>query len=323
MTNFGFKTTGEEVCATFTAQIKGRTFLITGASAGGLGAKCATSLATHSPAQIILVSRSEAKVAPVLNEIRSISPEVAATFVPCELTDQDSVRHAAETILNAASTPKIDVVINNAGVMAIQKYTLDKHGNELTLSSNHIGHFLLTSLIMPKILAAGPGARIVNLSSHGHNISRFRFDDPKFDGGKAYNPWEAYGQSKTANVLFSAELAARLKGRGVQSFSVDPGLIMETGLATHLDFNQELPAILEVAERNNPGKFGLSEGPRSVAQGCSSSLVAALDPALEADSGAYIHDCRVWDVMDYAVDPDNAKKLWVHSEELVGRKFDF
>lgn len=324
MTNFGPETTAEEVCDAFTTQIKGRTILITGTSAKGLGAKCATTLAHHSPAQLILVSRTKAKVDPVIEEIHTINPDVAVHFVSCELSDQDSVRHAAETILKDVSIPKIEIVINNAGVMAVLDYTLDKHGNELTLSSNHLGHFLLTNLLLPKILAAGKGARIINLTSHGHRIGPFRFHDANFDGGKAYDPWSAYGQSKTANILFTVELARRLKEQGIQSFSVDPGLVMTTGLADHLDFASQFPALLEVQQKNNPGvEFSLEGQGKNLSQGSSSSLVAALDPRLEAYSGSYIHDCQITDALPYAVDLENAKKMWAYSEEVVGQKFDF
>lgn len=322
MSNFGPKTTAEEVCHAFKSQIKDRTFLITGTSAKGLGAKCATSIAHHSPAHIILVSRSKSKVDPVLDEIRKIDPKVSAQFVSCELSDQDSVRQAAEAILKDATISKIDVVINNAGVMAIMDYTLDKHGNELTLSSNHIGHFLLTNLLMPKILAAGKGARIVNLSSYGHRTGVFRFHDPNYDGGKAYNPWTAYGQSKTANILFSVELARRLKDHGIHSFSVHPGVIMTTGLANHIDFEKELPGLMETAQKENPDVEFKLEEIKDVSQGSSSSLWAALDPSLEAQSGGYIQDCQITDAMEYAVNPENAKKLWLYSEEVVGQKFD-
>lgn len=323
MPSFGPKTTAEEVCDAFTSQIQGRTFLITGTSAKGLGAKCATSLAKHSPAKLILVSRSKAKVDPVVEEIGKINPQVSVQFVPCELSDQDSVREAAETILMDSSISKIDVVINNAGIMAVNDYTLDKHGIELALSSNHIGHFLLTNLLMPRILAAGKGARIVNLTSYGHRISSFRFNDPNFDGGKAWDRWSSYGQSKTANILFSVELARRLKDKGIQSYSVHPGVILETGLGDHIDFEKEVPELLAITKKNNPDlEPSILEDPKNHTQGSSSSLVAALDPGLEAQSGAYIADCNVGDALAYSTDPDNAKKLWAYSEEVVGQKFD-
>lgn len=183
MSSFTSTTTGEDVCETFPSQIRGKTFLVTGTSANGLGAKFTTILAKYSPAQIILVSRSKSKVEPVVDEIRAADSNISAKFVPCDLSDQDSVRSAAETILADADIKKIDVVLNNAGVMALP-YQVDKQGNEMQFSANHLGHFLLTNLIMPKILAAGAGARILNLTSLGHRIGPFRFNDPKFSDGK-------------------------------------------------------------------------------------------------------------------------------------------
>lgn len=323
MAQFNAQTSAEEICDTFVSHIKDKTFLITGTSARGLGAKSASVLANYAPAQLILVSRSKAKVEPVINEINSANPSVLVKFVSCDLADQDSVRQAAETILTDNAITKIDAVINNAGVMALQERLVDKHGNEMHLSSNHIGHFLLTNLLMPKILAAGKDARIVNLSSHGHRLGQFRFDNPTFGNGEEYNPWSAYGQSKTANVLFSVELARRLKDRGVSSYSVDPGFVMSTGLADHLDFMTEVPKLLATAEKVNPGvSWSLDGKAKTDSQGCASALFAALSPELKEYSGAYIDDCHISEAIGYATDLENAKKLWAYSEEVVGQQFD-
>lgn len=328
MADFNAQTSAEEVCDAFSPQVKGKTFLITGASANGMGAKYALVLARHAPAQVLLVARAQAKVDPVIADIRAVDPRIDAKFVPCDLSDQQSVRRAAAGLLADASVAKIDIVINNVGVMAVKEYTLDAHGNEVTLSANHLGHFLLTGLLMPKILAAeGAGARIVNITSHGHRIGPFRFDDPTFRNGREYGPWSAYGQSKTANVLFSAELARRLHvaGHNAQSFAVHPGLIMTTGLGTHLDFVAEVPAILAAVEKNNPGeaaKWTLDGQAKNDSQGCASALVAALHPGWKDRSGAYVEDCQVGEAMAYVADVENAKKLWAYSEEVVGQKFD-
>ncbi|KAI8274459.1 hypothetical protein K4K60_009674 [Colletotrichum sp. SAR11_57] len=219
MASFGFDTTAEEVVSTFASNVKGRTFLITGASANGLGAYMATSLAKASPAAFILAGRSEAKVAPVIKEIAAIDPSIRATFIAVELTDQNSVRAAAANILADSKTSKIDVMINCAGIMYVKEFTTDVEGNELQFSANHIGHFLLTNLLMPKILAAGDDARIINVSSHGHQLSDVWWSDPTFNKGKDYHGWSGYGQSKTANILFSVELARRLEDRGIISLS--------------------------------------------------------------------------------------------------------
>lgn len=219
MTAFGSETTAEEVVSAFSSNVKGRTFLITGASANGLGAYMATSLARASPQALILIARSEVKVAPVIEEIASIDPSIRAIFVPVDLSDQESVRAAAATILDDHDMTKIDVVINCAGIMYVEEFTTDAKGNELQFSANHVGHFLLTNLLMPKILAAGEGARIVNITSHGHQLSDVWWSDPTFNKGKDYHGWSGYGQSKTANILFSVELARRLKDRGIVSLA--------------------------------------------------------------------------------------------------------
>ncbi|KAL8360050.1 hypothetical protein RB598_008402 [Gaeumannomyces tritici] len=319
---FGFSTDCDEVAKAFADRIKGRTFLVTGTTAGGLGANTVLTLARQGPAHVILVSRTRAKTEPVLAELAREAPGVKATFVACELSDLDSVRAAADAINKDADIGAIDVVINNAGVMAIP-YRTDKLGRELTLSSNHLGHFLLTNLILPKVLAAGPGARVVNLSSNGHRISNFRFDDPGFSGGKAYEKWTAYGQSKTANVLFSVALAERLGGtRGVFAFSVHPGGIFDTALSAHLDV-AEFEVVKAVAECNNwPGVFTL-DPPKTLAQGTSPIVAAALDPELEARNGAFIDDCQLGRAEAYALDSEAARRLWALSEEMVGEKFDW
>lgn len=324
MSSFGLRTESSEVVQTFASRVEGRTFLVTGASVNGLGAAIAVALAQGSPEHIILVGRTKAKIDPVIEEIAKVNAKVKAIFVQCELSDFDSVRKAAAAILDNKDVAKIDVIINNAGVMAVTEYSRDKQGYELQLSSNHLGHFLLTNTLMPKVLAAGPGSRIVNTTSRGHKVGPFRFDDYNFSDGRAYEPWTAYGQSKTANILYSVELARRLADRGIRSYAVHPGGILNTGLATHLELESlaEIPAI---AERNNgwpsfppldPARF------KSASQGAACELAAALDPSFDDRSGSYVLDCQIGEALDYATDADNAKKLWILSEELVGQKFD-
>ncbi|ETS84586.1 hypothetical protein PFICI_02611 [Pestalotiopsis fici W106-1] len=324
MSSFGNKTTSEEVVEAFSSRIQGRTFLITGTSANGLGATAAIALARAGPEHIILVGRSKAKVDPVIEEIAAANPNVKATFVQCELSDFDSVRKAGAEILENKDITKIDVILNNAGVMAVKEYTKDKQGYELQLSSNHLGHFLLTSIIFPKVLAAGAGSRIVNVTSRGHRVGPFRFDDYNFSNGKEYEPWTAYGQSKTANILFSVELARRLADKGIKAFAVHPGGILTTGLATHLDI-ESLGDIPAIAKRNNgwdsfppldPATFKTASG------GAATELAAVLDPAFDGKSGAYVKDCQISEALDYATDAQNAQRLWRLSEELVGQKFD-
>lgn len=152
--------------------------LITGPSQGGLGAETALSLAAASPALIILAGRSLSKIQPVIDEIKSLQPAVATRFIPLDLGSQVSVRESAANI--NASVEKIDYLINNAAIMSCP-FSKTVDGIESQFGTNHIGHFLLTNLILCKILAAGEGARIINVSSSAHNQSDVRFDDWNFE----------------------------------------------------------------------------------------------------------------------------------------------
>lgn len=319
-------TTSEEVIDLFSSRVEGRTFVITGTGALGIGAYTALALARAAPGHLILVSRSASTTQPAIEDIKAAAPNVPLTFVQCDLSDQDAVRAAAATILEAASA--IDVLINNAGIMAIHDYTTDKRGNEIQLSSNHIGHFLLTNLLVPALLAAAKArgeARVVNLTSHGHRMGPFRFDDYNFSGGAAYQPYVAYGQSKTANILFAVGLTKRLGASGVTSTAVHPGSILGTGLPAHIkDIEKHLKVVEEVALRET-GRDWVWELPRfkTKSQGSSTTLVAALDPEMPARSPAYLSNCQIRDPYEYALDPENAEKLWKLSEELVGQKFTY
>jgi len=254
MPSFDRNTTGKEVVETFAATLEGKTgkvresqkpgdtliyitVVITGPSEKSIGAEIAISLAYASPSSIILLGRTESKIAPVIEQINAINSSITVSFVHVDLADQASIRKTADVV--SARAKKIHYLINCAGVMAIPTFETTKDSIELQFGSNHIGHFLLTNLLMPQILAAGKGSRIVNVSSNGYELAGVRFDDYNFEvnlhtrilvhradrmkEGKAYDPWLAYGQSKTGNVLFSTALAQKLKSHGIQSYALQPG----------------------------------------------------------------------------------------------------
>ncbi|KUI59247.1 Short-chain dehydrogenase TIC 32, chloroplastic [Cytospora mali] len=302
MPTFNGATTSEEIIQNFASRVKGRTFVITGAAANNLGGHTAVSLARGGAAHIIIVTRTTKKAEPVVAEIASADSSVKSTLVACDLTDFDQVRSAAKTICSAA--PRIDVLINNAAVMAI-KYKLDKQG---------FGYQLL--------LAAAPDARVVNVSSHGYRISPFRFDDWNFSGGKTYNQWTAYAQAKTAQILFTHALTKKFKDRGVTSTVLHPGNIYGTGLATHLMW-EEFGDIPEIAKRQT-GFEWYYEPPhqKSLTQGAATQLYAALDPDIAAKSPAYLSNCQIQEPLEYATNPEAAERLWELSEELVKQKFE-
>jgi NAD(P)-dependent dehydrogenase (short-subunit alcohol dehydrogenase family) len=210
--------------------IAGKIVLTTGVTPGGLGATFVLEVAKHKPSLLILAGRSASKVRATADAIAA-NPESANTQVRVlilDLASQQQIRQAAKEVL-AYPEDHIDVVVNSAGTMA-GPFETTAEGIEKQFGSNHIGHFLFTNLIMRKILAAKQ-PRIVNVASDGHRFSGIRFDDPSFQEGKVYDQWEAYGQSKTANILFSNALAQKLGSRGLKAFSLHPGQTLGTSLA--------------------------------------------------------------------------------------------
>ncbi|OJJ52738.1 hypothetical protein ASPSYDRAFT_163991 [Aspergillus sydowii CBS 593.65] len=317
MAEFNFSTEGKSVVEKWSQFVKGKTVAVTGASEGGLGANTAVALAHGKPHNLILLARSEGKVCSVINSIKQISPTTAASFVHIELDDFDTVRQATSAIL--AQAEKIDILINNAGVMAIP-WEKNKDGIEKTFAINHLGHFLLTKLLLSLMIEAGPGSRIVNLTSAGYKMGPFRVDDWNFSGGKTYHPLTAYAQSKTANILFTAALAERSAKYGIAAFAAHPGYIPGTSLTSHIPSLD--PQEMDRVSRENTGEpFGPDE-PKSPEQGTATTLVAALSPALISRSGSYVADCQVEPVREYAKNPELASRLWKLSEELVGEMFE-
>lgn len=292
--------------------------VLTGASVNGLGAHTAIALAKSQPppACFILLARSISKVQPVIDTIKSISPSTEATFVSVSLDDLASVRKAAEdTLSKLGGDGKIDFLINNAGIMAAP-FGKSKDGIENQFATNHLGHFQLTKILYPAIKAAGPEARIVNLTSIGYKVGPFRPDDYNFGDGSNYDEWSGYGQSKTANILFTKGLAAR----GLVSFAVHPGTIMTTNLSAGMDMS--LFGKIDEASRKNTGQGFEIDAEKSVEQGVATTIVAAIDPRIVSQSGSYMANCQIEDVSDYAKDPTQVQKLWDLSEKLIGEKFE-
>lgn len=312
MSEFDASTTTDEV--THGIDLSGRQVVITGASSG-LGVETARSLAAAGAA-VMLVARDARKLAAALDGLRAAVPGATFDTVLLDLADLASVRRGAEAIL--ARCPRIDVLVNNAGVMAcpLQRTADDL---EMQFGTNHVGHFLLTARLMPALRAAAP-SRIVNLSSAGHRFGAVNLEDPNYRQ-RDYDKWVAYGESKTANVLFTVGLEQRFAGQGVHALAVHPGVIM-TELSRHMDDADF--ALLQ----SRGGADGLTF--KSVEQGAATSVWAATAAALEGRGGLYLEDCRVagpvvagqqGGVEAYATDPAIADRLWALSESLVGEAF--
>jgi NAD(P)-dependent dehydrogenase (short-subunit alcohol dehydrogenase family) len=308
---FGPDTTTDEVLEG--VDLAGRLALVTGAS-GGLGAETARALASKG-AHVLLTARNLTKAEAVAEAIRgSTGAEVEVEAL--ELDALASVRAFAERFL--AQHDALHILVNNAGVMACPE-SKTQDGFELQFGTNHLGHFLLTGLLAPALLRGAP-ARVVSVSSRGHQQSPVRFHDLAFEN-EPYDKWVAYGQSKTANVLFAVELERRLGGRGVHANAVHPGVIA-TDLSRHMDRED-----FERIRQRSGGSLRL----KTVEAGAATSVYAATAPELEGRGGRYLEDCHVAGVDDdpdaregvrsYAVDPEAARRLWTLSEELVGQRF--
>lgn len=251
----------------------------------------------------------------MIDEIAKLSSTTKTSFVSISLDDLESVRSAAAEVASQLPSGKMGILINNAGIMAVP-FAKTKLGAESQFATNHLGHFVLTQQLTPYIRAAGKEARVINLTSDGYCICPFRPDNINFDDGKSYHPFSAYGQSKTANILFTKALAKR----GITSFAVHPGVIFSTSLAKSLDMSL-LDTIDEVAKQNTGQALTIGEA-KNIEQGVATTIRAVIDPEIAKDSGSYMVDCQVEDVREYAKDEEMVEKLWALSEQLVGEKFE-
>ena len=314
--SFGAKSTTDEVLQG--VDLTGKRVLVTGVSAG-LGVETARSLAAHG-ASVVGTARDLSKAKQALDRAGAKGIEL----VEMDLASLKSVRAAADKLNAKGDT--FDLVIANAGVMAIPTKTLTEDGFETQFGTNHLGHFVFINRIAPLF---APGSRLVNLSSAGHRYSDVNIDDPNFERTD-YTDFGAYGRSKTANILFAVEFDRRHKARGVRATAVHPGGI-QTELSRHM-----APGALEALrarinednKKNGQAAFEFKSIPQGAATSVWAGVVANAD-----DVGAhYCEDCHVADLVDggadlrggvrpYALDGEHAKALWAKSEEMVGERF--
>ncbi|WP_305094085.1 SDR family NAD(P)-dependent oxidoreductase [Prescottella sp. R16] len=305
--DFGPETTASDVLDG--VDLAGRTALVTGVTSG-LGGETARALAAAG-ATVILAARDETAAAAVAERIRGEIPDAAPTTVALDLADLSSIRDAAERL----GTRPVDLQINNAGVM-YTPFARTADGFELQFGTNHLGHFLLTTLLLPNLQAAadrsGTASRVVAVSSDAHRAHAVDLADPNFLN-RPYDKFVAYAQSKSANVLATDELRNRYDSKGIHAFAVHPG-VCATGLSRHMsrdDFAE--------MKRMSAGKPGLLTDLKSIPQAAATSVWAATAPELAARSGAYLADCRIDRAAEHAVDPETAAALWELSEAFVGR----
>jgi NAD(P)-dependent dehydrogenase (short-subunit alcohol dehydrogenase family) len=313
----GHDTTTDEVLEG--VDLTGLTALVTGASAG-LGVETVRALSSHG-ARVVAGVRDLAKGTAALDEAGVALDEGGSEPGRCELRPLDladlaSVRAFADGVL--ADVGRLELLVANAGVMAAP-FARTADGFELQFGTNHLGHFVLVNRLVPLLVRSAP-ARVVLLTSAGHRRADVDLDDPGFDR-TAYDPWIAYGRSKTANVLFAVELDRRLRERGVRATAVHPGTIT-TELGRHLTRDALAALQTRLASSGNVYK--------TVAQGAATSVWAGIVADADEVGGRYCEDAQVAEVTTvdrptgvrpYALDPATAARLWARSEELVGESF--
>ena len=310
---FGAESTADEVLEG--VNLSGKRVLITGVSAG-LGVETSRSLVAHG-ATVVGTARDLTKARRAIAEAGNPKVEL----VEMDLASLSSVRKAASDLL--AQAKPFDVIIANAGVMACpQGKTRD--GFETQFGTNHLGHFVFVNKLIPLLK---PGARIATLSSAGHQISDVNIEDPNFEH-TPYQPFTAYGRSKTANILYAVALDSRLKGRGVRATSLHPGGI-QTELGRHLtpELMEQIRARMSLGSGNKPQAVRF----KTVPQGSATSVWSSFVASPEAVGGRYCEDCHVCEVNDdttsrvgvrsYALNLSHANDLWCKSEEMVGERF--
>ncbi len=307
---FGYRSTAAEVIAGI--DLAGKVALVTGGYSG-LGLETVRALAGAGAKVIVGARRPEvagADLADVVGEV---------LILPLDLADPASIDHFAALV--AAETPALNILINNAAIMACPK-ALDSRGFESQFATNHLGHFQLAARLWP-LLKAGK-ARVVALSSSGHARNGLDLSDINFVY-RDYDKWTAYGQAKSANALFALQLDKLGAAHGVRAFSVDPGGI-RTPLQRHLTMEEQIAMGWYDADGNLNPMFKTTE------QGASTSVWCAVSPLLEGMGGVYCADCNIaapWQegnppyvgVHPHVRDEGLAAALWAKSEELTGAAF--
>lgn len=282
--------------------LAGKVVVVTGANTG-IGRETALTLA-RKKARVIMACRDMDKCLQARKDIALESRNKHIYCEECDLASQESIRNFAQLVNHREE--RLDLLINNAGVMRCKKsYT--KEGIELQLGTNHMGHFLLTLLLLDKLKASAP-SRIINVSSTAHRHGRINFSD--LNSTQNYDEGQAYAQSKLANIMFTRELAVRLEGSGVTCNAVHPGMVY-TDIGRHMSINQSWLAKVLL----HPLLWLFLKTPR---QGAQTTLYAALSPRLEGVSGKYFSLQLETDVSEAAKDSEAAKRLWAISERWTG-----
>ena len=286
------------------ADLHDKIILITGATSG-IGKVTAQALAGRG-AHVILLARNRVKAARTRQEIIDATGNPRVDTALADLSALQQVRDVAAEII--AHYPRLDVLINNAGLMLGARREVSADGHELTLATNHLGPFLLTSLLLD-LLRQSPAARVVNVASMAYRFSKPTLDDIQSE--RSYSPIWEYGNTKLFNIMFTQELARRLRGHGIANVvtnALHPGAVA-TGYGSHS--GGWLTAALQLGR-----PFMLSPE-----KGAETSIFLATDAHAGTVSGGYFSKKKAEPVKSRFNTPDNARRLWEMSEELTGTRF--
>lgn len=289
--------------------LHGKRAIVTGGSSG-IGVETARALA-QAGAEVTLAVRNTDAGEAVATDIKNSTHNQSVHVAKLDLSDVVSVN---EFVKNWHGS--LDMLVNNAGVMAVPNKQRSAQGHEMQFATNHLGHFALAVGLHDALTKAGH-ARIVSVSSVGHINGSIDFDDIDFER-RPYDAWIAYGQSKTANILFAVEAARRWAHDGIIANALNPGRISDTKLSRYLSTAPINPAA------SGPASSGVSE--KNIEQGAATSVLLATSPLLEGVTGRYFEDCNEAEphqegirrgVAGYAIDLDNALRLWDASERML------
>lgn len=328
---YGFQTTADEIVRHI--DLRGKTAIVTGGNSG-IGLETVRALA-KAGSVVIVPSRNVKKAKKELSAIKNIEVEQIDLLVP------ETIDSFAERFI--ASGRPLDILINNAGIMGAP-VTKDKRGYDATFSVNHLAHFQLTARLWPALKING-NARVISVSSRAHRLGGINFEDPNFTK-TSYDNWKAYAQSKSANALFAVELDRLAKIHGVRAFSVHPGLIPATAISRYVldeKITQEtiknlitsmlgvvnklhILSFINIMKKEGGDKYKTNE------QGAATMVWCATSTLLNGKGGVYCEDCNIaeavpadsikpYGIRPWAIDPENAKRLWKLSEELTGVEF--
>ncbi len=308
--SFGAASTAMEVVSGI--DLSQKLAIVTG-GASGLGLETTRAL-LHAGAEVIVPARSPERARTALRGLAGAAVELM------DLADPQSVAAFADRVVSSGRA--VSILVNSAGIMATPEMR-DAQGHEAQFATNHLGHFRLTLGLWPALVAAG-GARVVSVSSRGHQIAGVDFEDIDFRV-RSYDKWVAYGQSKTANALFAMALDRRGLSHGIRAFSLHPGQIL-TDLARHLSA-EEIASFDALDEAGRP-IIDPGRGMKTVEQGAATSVWCATSPQLDGLGGVYCEDCDIAivnggsvgrkGVKSWACDPDSAERLWRLSAAWTG-----